>query len=204
VEQKPMSVLERALAGDARAMELLLQEHLPGLRAFVRLRLGRPLRAKEESGDLVQSVCREVLEHLDRFQRPSEAGFRHWLYATAARKIQHRLEHWRAEKRDAGREVGLAPSSAGASRGPGLLDAYRSFCTPSQEVASREEIARIEAAFDRLPEDYREVITLTKVAGLSHAEAARELGRAEGATRMLLSRALARLAELLESDAPGA
>jgi len=47
----------------------------------------------------------------------------------------------------------------------------------------------------------REVIVLVKLSGLSHAEAARRLGRTEGSTRVLLSRALARLATRLEEGA---
>ena len=42
------------------------------------------------------------------------------------------------------------------------------------------------------------MILLTRVAGLSHAEVAREMGRTPIATRTLLSRALARLATALE------
>lgn len=199
------SVLERAQDGDAGAVEALLCEHLPGLRGFVRMNLGRSLREKEQSGDVVQSICREVLQGLGGLRHPNDASFRSWLYVTAARKIQHRLEHWRSQKREAAREQPLDAGATGASGsdlGPELLGCYRSFCTPSEDLASREEIERIEAAFDRLPEDHRRVIALVKVARLPHAEAARELGRSESATRMLLYRALAQLAESLR-EPPG-
>jgi len=55
----------------------------------------------EETVDLVQSVCREVLQHRERFAHPEERGFQRWLYRTALRKIAHRAEYWRAAKRDA-------------------------------------------------------------------------------------------------------
>jgi DNA-directed RNA polymerase specialized sigma24 family protein len=42
------------------------------------------------------------------------------------------------------------------------------------------------------------VISLARIVGLSHAEIAKEMGRSEGAVRTLLSRALARLATLLD------
>jgi RNA polymerase sigma-70 factor (ECF subfamily) len=64
----------------------------------------------------------------------------------------------------------------------------------------RERIARLEAAFDRLPADYREVITLTRIVGLPHREVAEAMGRSETASRMLLYRALAELAAELEGD----
>ena len=52
-------------------------------------------------------------------------------------------------------------------------------------------------AFAQLPEDYREVITLSRVVGLSHGQIASQLGKSEGAVRVLLHRALARLSGLL-------
>jgi len=60
-----------------------------------------------------------------------------------------------------------------------------------------EEIERVEAAFDKLSDDYRQVILLSRIVGLSHREVAREMGRNEAAVRKLLSRALARLLLLL-------
>jgi RNA polymerase sigma-70 factor (ECF subfamily) len=63
---------------------------------------------------------------------------------------------------------------------------------------AKEAVERIEAALDALPEDYREVITLAKLVGLSRAEIGEVMGRSEGAVRTLLFRAQARLAELLD------
>lgn len=189
----PEALVERAAAGDREALEALLEEHLPGLRGFVRLRTGEVLRRRESSSDLVQSVCREILTHMDRFQYRSEAGFRQWLYATALRKIQNRVEYHRAQKRDPAQERAASENSD-----DDLLSCYGSFCTPSQELMSQEEVRRIEAAFDELPDDYREAIVMAKVVGLSRAEMAAELGKSEGAVRTLLSRALSRLAEVLD------
>jgi RNA polymerase sigma factor (sigma-70 family) len=62
---------------------------------------------------------------------------------------------------------------------------------PTRHPWTAGELAQqMELAFDRLPDDYREVITLARIVGLSHAEIARQMGRGEGAVRMLLSRAL--------------
>src|SRR5262245_7080357 len=96
---------ERAARGDREALELLLVRHLPRLRAFVRLRAGAAVRAQEESSDLVQSVCREVLLHADQFRFPSESAFRNWLYTHALRKIGKRLRSHGTVKRGAGREA---------------------------------------------------------------------------------------------------
>jgi RNA polymerase sigma-70 factor, ECF subfamily len=61
-----------------------------------------------------------------------------------------------------------------------------------------EELGRLEAAFARLDADYREVIVLARVVGLSHAEIAARMGRTESATWNLLARALAKLSTELE------
>jgi RNA polymerase sigma-70 factor (ECF subfamily) len=193
-------LVEQAGEGQPAAVDELLARHLPGLRAYIRLRAGPAVRARESASDLAQSVCREVLENLHRFRYGGEVGFRHWLYATALRRIQKRHAFWHAQKRDVAREV-PQPLSASAPDAAGLLACYRSFSTPSGKLMAREEIDRIEAAFDRLTEDQREVITLARLVGLGHAEIARRLGRSEGATRVLLHRALARLASLLDESA---
>ena len=63
---------------------------------------------------------------------------------------------------------------------------------------AQEQADRVEAALERIPEDYREVIVLSRYAGLSHAEIGEEMGRSQVAIRSLLSRALAQLADELE------
>jgi RNA polymerase sigma-70 factor (ECF subfamily) len=201
VEAESQLLVERATRGDARAIESLLERNLPTLRAWVRLRCGPVLRARESSSDIVQSACREVLENLDRFRWNGEAGFRAWLYATAMRKIADRAEHWGAQKRDAAREVPLhAPGPDGDTQ---VLDVYRSFCSPSAIATGRETMERIERAFERLTGDERDVIVLARIAGLSGPELAAELKCTEAAARQRLFRALARLSEALEQLGAG-
>lgn len=187
---------DHASRGDPAAIDDLLADHLPGLRAFIRLRSGPRLRALEESQDLVQSVCREILEHLDRYQYHGEEKFRAWLFATAIRKLANRQEYYAALKRDVGRNRGAAPAGDGSADGE-LHELYHAFITPSRDAAGREELASVEAAFDELPDDYREVILLARVVGLSHAEIAEQMGRTERSIANLLYRAMAKLSDKL-------
>jgi RNA polymerase sigma-70 factor (subfamily 1) len=189
------TLIASASRGEALAVDELMHRYLPGLRAFIRLRAGPLVRARESSSDIAQSVCREVLEQLDNFRHGGEAGFKSWLYTTALRKISKRDEHWRAQRRDAGREV------AGDEA---LMDCYRTLSTPSLHAAAREWMERLEEAFDELSDDDREVITLARVCGLSHDEIARQMGRTPAATRILLHRALAKLSEKLDDGSGGA
>ena len=61
---------------------------------------------------------------------------------------------------------------------------------------AHEALERLEAAFRQLPDDYREVILLARMVGLSHAEIGRQMERTPQAVRVMLHRALARLARL--------
>lgn len=187
---------ERAAQGDRAALDRLLELYLPELRAFVRLRAGAVVRGRESNSDIVQSVCREVIQHADRFQFPSEPAFKQWLCTTALRKIINRKDFYLAQKRDAQREMPLS-SGSGSQAEQQLLECYRSFSSPSRQAMVKEEIARVERAFDELPEEYREVITLAHVLGMSRAEIAQQMGKSEGAVRVLLHRALARVSALL-------
>lgn len=193
-------LVERATRGDAGAVEALLAQNLPALRAWVRLRCGPVLRSRESASDIVQSACREVLQHIDRFRWNGEAGFRAWLYATTARKIADRADHWQAQRRDAAREVPLrAPGPDGDTQ---VLDVYRSFCSPSAVAVGRETMERIERAFESLNDGEREIVVLSRIAGLSGAEIAERLQCSEAAARQQLFRALARLAKALEQQDP--
>jgi RNA polymerase sigma-70 factor (ECF subfamily) len=190
---------ERAANGDRAAIDALIERYLPELHAFVRLRAGAIVRGRESSSDIVQSVCREVIQHMDRFQFPSEPAFKQWLYTTALRKIVNRKDYYLAQKRDVLRDVPMA-SSSGSADDLRLMKCYSNFSSPSRQMMVREEIERIEKAFESLPEEYREVITLAHVVGLSRAEIAAQMGKSEGAVRVLLHRALAKVAARLGGD----
>jgi RNA polymerase sigma-70 factor (subfamily 1) len=189
---EPKQLLPGVSRGGALLLDDILAAHLPALRAYVCANLGPLLTGKESASDLVQSACREVLQHLDRFRHDGEAGFKRWLYATALRKIQDRHRFFRAEKRDAGREAD--PEAAGA-----LAEAlFRESATPSHAAARREEVERVHRVLETLPPNYREVIRLAHLEGLLHKALAARLSISEANARMLLSRALARLARQLE------
>ncbi len=179
-------LIERASAGDAVAVEALLTEHLPALRAFLRLKVGPGILARESMSDLAQSVCRDILENAARFRPGGEPEFRKWLFTTAMRKIADRHEHWQAQKRRAVHEQAIDDEQA--------LGGLAAIYSPSQQAIAREELARVEAAFARLSPEKQEVILMSRLMGLPHAQIAAELGKSEVAVRAMLSRALADLA----------
>ncbi len=195
-EDDHRTLVDRTTQGDAAAIETLLERHLPGLLAYVRLHAGEFLRRKEASQDLVQSVCREVLASVDRFEHRGEPAFRAWLFAKALGKIRDRQRYWLAARRDARRERDLPEGTNAVGRAA----VQPAFASPSEVAIGEEEMRRLEDAFRELPEDYRQVITLARIVGLPHAEIAPQMGRSAAATRVLLYRALARLGRLMQGE----
>ncbi len=182
--------------GEQRRLEDLLTDHMPQLRAFVRLRLGHELRRREDSLDLAQSICREMLEDADRFGEGDEVKFRTWLYTAARRKLANRVAFHRAERRDVRRE--LVPLQRSDEDDDELLQCYRNSFTPSRHARAREQLAQVESALDQLPPAARELILMARVLGMPRKEIAERTGQSYGAVRTALSRAQAKLAALLE------
>lgn len=194
-------LLARVHDGDARALEDLLLEHLPALAAYVRLKAGALVAAKESVSDLVQSVCVEVLRDAEGFVYQGEPQFRAWLFKQAMHKIVNKNVFYSRKRRDAGREAHLAAGGADAESGvASLSQLYQTLCTPSRVVQEREAVEAFEAAFARLPDDYREAIALKHLAGMSHEQIAQQMERSEGAVKNLVYRGLARLSAMLDSD----
>ena len=181
---------------DSPAIDALIERHLPSLNAYVRVRTGAKLGAKESISDLVQSTCREVLRKADLLPDLDEAGFKYWLFTMAERKILNKVRHWEAGKRDQAREAG----GMSTAEGQRLLQSYGGFHSPSHCAVVSDELERVEKAMQELPGDYREVIVLHHLVGLPHKEIAVKLERSEGAVRQVLSKALARLVRILQTS----
>ena len=185
-----------ASQGDAHAVEDLLARYLPDLRGYLQRNAGALIAAKESSSDLAQSVCRDMLERLgsERFVYRGEAEFKQWLYNAALFKIRARQRFYLAARRDAGREVGPADASSTSSAPD--LDPPADQLGPGSAAELHEDVTRLRAALAQLPANYREVLLLANVDGLSHKQIADKLSISEANSRVLLSRALARLATL--------
>jgi RNA polymerase sigma-70 factor (ECF subfamily) len=67
-------------------------------------------------------------------------------------------------------------------------------------LAQEERLQALIGKLDALPEQYREVLLLAKMEGLTTEEISSRLGKPRPAVSLLLFRALRRLRELLEQD----
>jgi len=155
--------------------------------------MGRELRAKLDSMDLVQDALLNALRGLADFRYENEGDFLRWLSRIAQNALGHHLEKLHADKRDIRREVrldGYGPTTGGRlAEAPGPVDVT----TPSVIMSRKEELDKLEEAIDQLKPEHKEVIVLTKIEGLSYKEIGGRLGKSADAVGMLLSRALVAL-----------
>ncbi len=185
-----------ASGGDPLDVNALIAQHLPSLNAYMRLRTGAKLSARESISDLVQSTCREALGSVEKVPDLNSAEFKYWLFTVAERKIKKKVRYWDAEKRTRSRETGpMQPDEQRA-----LLQSYGAFQSPSHGAVIDDELASIETAMEDLPDDQREVVLLHCMLEVPHREIAERLGRNEAAVRQTLSRALARLARQRQAE----
>lgn len=187
-------LVKKAQAGDSDALEELFRIHEPSLTGFVRLRAATIVRARESCSDLTQTILREVLQSLPKFEYRGPDSFRKWVFTLAANKLTYRLRYYLAEKRTRRREVLLddSPDEIAAA-----AQTYKRIHRPSEIATARETLERMERAFVELPPEQQEVILHARISELPHAEIAEIMGRSEVATRQLLHRALIRLSSLL-------
>ena len=68
---------------------------------------------------------------------------------------------------------------------------------PEELVEGREELARVLNGVRRLPEDRREALIMRFALGMDNREIARALGRSDGATKVLIHRAVKQLEGLV-------
>ena len=69
--------------------------------------------------------------------------------------------------------------------------------TTEDLVEGRDELSRILEGIDELPDDRREALIMRFALGMDNREIARAMGRSDGATKVLLHRAIKQLEELV-------
>jgi RNA polymerase sigma-70 factor (ECF subfamily) len=166
--------MERYVDGEAEAFEFLYRRVSPNLMGYL-LRL---TRNRERAEDLLQITFSKI--HRARSSYLRGAPVLPWILAIARRSFLD-------ERRSA--QVRTEDLSA-----DGALPEPQSVERPLPTELSDA----LEVALDRLPETYREAIVLTKITGLSVAEAASVLGATETAVKLRVHRGYNQLRKELE------
>jgi RNA polymerase sigma factor (sigma-70 family) len=165
-------LIRGVLAGDEHAFRELYRVHARGL-YLLALRLTRGVDADAE--DVVQEAWRRAVGSLARFE--GRSALRTWLGSIVVRCA---LEKNRAN--------GRGPAASGVE--------------PAAGAAEGRAFRRLdlERAFALLPEGFRTVLVLHDLEGYRHGDIAKLLGITEGTSKSQLSRARARMRELLGED----
>ncbi|MEO6600496.1 MAG: RNA polymerase sigma factor [Polyangiaceae bacterium] len=167
-------LMERYVDGEAEAFEFLYRRVSPNLLGYL-LRL---TRNRERAEDLLQITFSKI--HRARGSYLRGAPVLPWILAIARRSFLD-------ERRSAlVRTEDLSPDGAL----PEPKNEERPLPTELSDA--------LEVALDRLPESYREAIVLTKITGLSVAEAASVLGATETAVKLRVHRGYNQLRKELE------
>lgn len=181
-------------AGEEASLAEFVKTNEQPLLAFIRSRIGSQLQKKIEPEDVLQEASIEAVRVLEKTDLTTWDPL-HWLFQICERKIidAHR-RYFASQKRDAGREAAM-PAGSDAAGLANLLAA--SMTTPSQAFSRDQRQLRMMAALELLPDDQREALRLRYLVGLPSKEIAQKFGKSDGATRVMISRALSRLQSML-------
>jgi RNA polymerase sigma-70 factor (ECF subfamily) len=175
-----VDLLRHAQAGDAAALNELLERYLPRLQRWARGRLPWGLRTMLETADLVQDAMINALPHVQVLEVRNERALESYLRQAVRNRIIDL--HKRKRRRPAREEM---PMDVAA---PGVL--------PDDEAMHAEAIERYRRALASLSKGEREAVELRLERGLTYEAIASRLGkRSPDAARMFVTRAIVRLAD---------
>jgi len=194
-DHKTKYLVALAKAGDNSALNQLCNVYGERVRRIIRLHMGKELRVKLDSMDVVQEALFSALEGLGDFTYRNEGDFLRWLSTIAQNALRGKLDKLHAAKRDIRKEVRLddyrPTTGAGFVGTPGPIEAT----TPSVIMSRKEDLDKLENAIDELKPEYRKVIVLAKIDGLSYNQIGERLGKSADAVGHLLARAMRALTD---------
>lgn len=167
----------RAQSGDEAAYRQALQRIAVRLRSYLRRRMQS---LPDDVEDLVQETLLAL--HLQRGTYRTDVPLRHWVLAIARHKL---VDLWRRRGRQEALHEPLDELDEGAL--PPAAD----------EGQARRDLGKL---LEQLPQAQRVAIVLTKIDGLSVAEAAQRTGATESAIKVQVHRGLRRLAALARGE----
>ncbi len=159
----------------------LYRSHLRDVYSYSYYRCGN----HHDAEDLTEQTFLQAYRHFERAQRESNGRpLRPWLF-----RIAHNLAA--NYYRDRSRKPQTNLEDAGI-----LAEPHET----ADLVEGREELERVLEGVSRLPDDRREALIMRFALGMDNKEIAGAMGRTEGATKVLLHRAIRQLEGFLKED----
>src|ERR687885_727862 len=178
-ERAHEAAAKRRLDADFSA---LYRAHLRDVYSYAYYRVGN----HHDAEDLTEQTFLQAYRHFERAQAESDGRpLRPWLI-----RIAHNLAANLYRDRSRRPQTTIDDTS-------GLSAVH----TTEDLVEGRDELARILAGVKELPNDRREALIMRFALGMDNREIARALGRSDGATKVLIHRAIKQLQEQIEEEA---
>ena len=194
VHQSDLQLVERTVAGDLRAYDLLVIKYQ---RRIERL-IGRMVRDTDLVQDIAQETFLRAFRALHQFR--GDAQFYTWLYRIAVNTAKKFLMDL---KRDPLIYEGAMRSNDDENETSRIGQELTNDETPETVLAAREIATAVNAAMEALPDDLRQAVTLREIEGLSYEEIATVMACPIGTVRSRIFRAReaisARVRPLLEN-----
>jgi RNA polymerase sigma-70 factor, ECF subfamily len=162
----------------------LYRAHLRDVYSYSYYRVGN----HHDAEDLTEQTFLQAYRHFERALSESDGRpLRPWLI-----RIAHNLaaNHYRDRSRK--------PQTPIDDTGP-----ITAIHTTEDLVEGRDELARILDGVKELPDDRREALIMRFALGMDNREIARAMGRTDGATKVLLHRAIKQLEEIVSARQAG-
>ncbi|WP_028064604.1 RNA polymerase sigma factor [Solirubrobacter soli] len=162
----------------------LYKAHLKDVYSYAYYRVGN----HHDAEDLTEQTFLQAYRHFARAQEESKGRpLRPWLI-----RIAHNLAA--NYYRDRSRRPQTNIDDAGALSAPHTTEGL---------VEDRDDLARILRGVQQLPDDRREALIMRFALGMDNREIARALDRTDGATKVLLHRAIRQLEDIVQADMNG-
>lgn len=192
-EPEFLELLSAARKQDSTAIGKLLQWYTNYLTILATTQLDRRLRRRMNPSDVVQEVMLAAHRDFRDFRGQSQGELLCWLRAILIHTLHRSFTtHIKVEKRDVRREVSLDELKSSLEESAyhlaQLLPAHVE--SPSEPLQSRERAVEFANGLSGLKPQYRDVIIMRILQGLSFDEIATRMERSPGAVRMLWLRAL--------------
>ena len=171
------AVVARALAGESRALDLLVRRHYRGVYAVA----FAVMASTADAEDICHDTFAQALARLEECRDP--ARFAQWVAAIARNRARNALA-----RPSVARASAVDPNS--------LASAGSTVKTMEQD----ELRATLEAAMSLLSEAQREVVLMHDLYGMAHEEIAERIGTSAGMSRQHLFKARRQLRETLGPD----
>ncbi|WP_339729448.1 sigma-70 family RNA polymerase sigma factor [uncultured Gimesia sp.] len=185
--------------GSEPALLEFIESHRAPLLAFINKNMSDALKGKVEATDILQEVSLNAVESLSQMDFEQKTPFNWLCHLSERRIIDNHRKYFQVQKRAAGREVKQRLASDG--EGQGFMDLLiASITSPSQAFSRGAKEMKLLLALESLPEENREAIRLKYVEGLPTKEIAVQLGKSDVAVRVMVSRSMVKLQEILKHE----